>query len=239
LHPNTNRWGIELNGCPEDIEAWRTFLKPPFDPFVEEVEHQSGNYLALRSSVFDGMKTSQEVHRAAKDLLDVLNVVMLTNADTHPIASGAVIELVADGPPRKHLHLEVTELVAARSHFYAVVTTAHDLSGNVIKPPPAPSQSQIWMQAAALEPNIGSALRYLNKPGWVELYKAYEAVRHLPHGGIAKSEISRFKQTANAGNRHHPNNTHPPPAHPMELWEARTLITRWISAAIKSVYSKH
>ena len=63
------------------------------------------------------------------------------------------------------------------------------------------------MRAATLEPEIGSALRYLQgKPGWVELYKAFEAVKRMPNGGLNKSEIERFRQTANFG-RHHPNDT--------------------------------
>jgi len=117
--------------------------------------------------------------------------------------------------------------------------TVKDAQGNVIEPP-APSRAQLWMRAAALEPEIGSALRYLqDKPSWFELYKAYEAIKTMPNGGISDSEITRFKQTANAGERHHPNEKIKPHKRPMELWEARSLVTQWISAAIEHVLGKN
>ena len=95
------------------------------------------------------------------------------------------------------------------------------------------------MRAATLNPEIGSALRYLEgKPSWFELYKAYEAVQQMPNGGISHSEIKRFTQTANAGERHHPSNKNMPHARPMELWEGRTLITQWVSAAIDDILAK-
>jgi hypothetical protein len=99
LSQASNRWGIELIGPEEDQRAWRMLLKPPFDPFVEEVKDERGDYVALRSSAFDGMATSQEVHQAAKQLFSTLNVAMSTNADTDPITNGAVIEFVPDGQP--------------------------------------------------------------------------------------------------------------------------------------------
>jgi hypothetical protein len=96
------------------------------------------------------------------------------------------------------------------------------------------------MRAAMLEPEIGSALRYLEgKPGWLELYKAYEAVRDVPNTSISKGEIKRFTQTANAGERHHPNQKTQPHKRPMELWEARAFITRWVSSAIDDVLAKN
>jgi hypothetical protein len=234
-----NRWGIELNGPEEDQKAWRMLLKPPFEPFVEEVKDERGDYLALRSSAFDGITTSEEVHRTAKQLFSTLNVAMSKNVDTDPVTNGAVIEFVPDGQPRRHHYLEA-EGMTIRLRVGIAEMTLKDAQGNVIEPPPAPSRVQLWVRAAALEPEIGSALRYLEgKPGWFELYKAYEAVEKMPNGGISKSEITRFTQTANAGERHHPNNKKKPHKRPMELWEARALITRWISAAIDDILAKN
>lgn len=234
----SNRWGIELIGPEEDQKAWRMLLKPPFDPFVEEVKDERGDYVAVRSSAFDGMATSQEVHQAAKQLFSTLNVAMSTNADTDPVTNGAVIEFVPDGQPRKHHYLEAKG-GTMRLRIGIPEMTLKDAQGNVIEPTPARSRAQLWMRAAALEPKIGSALRYLEgKPGWFELYKAYEAVRSMPNGGISNSEINRFTQTANAGERHHPNDKNKPHKRPMELWEARALITQWVSAAIDDILAK-
>jgi hypothetical protein len=235
LSQASNRWGIELNGPEGDQKLWRMLLKPPFDPFVEEVEDERGNYLALRSSAFDGIVTSAEVHQAAKELFRTLNVAMSKNADADPVTNGAVVDFGFGGQPRRHHHLEA-EGITMRVRVGIAELTVKDAEGNVIAPPPAPSRAQLWMRAAALQPEIGSALRYLEgKPGWVELYKAYEAVRNMPNGGISISEIRRFTQTANAGERHHLNDKSRPHKRPMELWEARALITQWVSAAIDNV----
>lgn len=235
----TNKWGVELTGPEADLKAWRLMLKPPFDPFVEEVSDQRGDYLVVRSSVFDGLATPQEVHQAAKELFSTLNVAMATNADSDPISGGSVVEIVPNGAPRRHAFLEAKS-IAVRVRMGIAELTVTDAEGSVIKPTPAPSTAQRWMRAAALEPEIGSALRYLEgKAGWFELYKAYEAVRNMPHGGIPQSEIRRFAQTANAGERHHPNDKNKPHKNPMALWEARALMTRWVSAAIDDTLAKH
>jgi hypothetical protein len=214
-------------------------LKLPFDPFVEEVNDERGDYLALRSSAFDGITTPKEVHRAAKRLFSTLNVAMSKNADTDPVTNGSVIEFVPDGQHRRHHCLEA-EGIKMRLRVGIAEITMKDAQGNVIEPTAAPSRAQLWMRAAALEPEIGSALRYLQgKPGWFDLYKAYEAVRNMPNGGISKSEIKRFTQTANAAERHHPNDKSKPHKRPMELWEARALITQWVSAAIDDTLAKN
>ena len=73
--------------------------------------------------------------------------------------------------------------------------TVRDAHGNVIEPLPAPSRAQLWMpNLLDLVPEIGSALRYLNgKPDWVELFKAYEAIRgsHPIEGGGDRVRLSR------------------------------------------------
>ena len=220
-----NRWGIELNGPERDQKAWRTLPKKPFDPFVEEVKDERGDYLALRSSAFDGIVTSKEVHRAATPLFSILNVAMSMNADADPVTKGPVIEFVPDGQPRKHHDLEA-EAGTMRLRGGIATITLRDAQGIVIEPSLAPSKTQLWMRAAALEPAIGSALRYLEgKPGWIELYKAHEAIGGLPNGGISNNEISRFTQTANYEKRHHTSDKTKPHKRPMDLWEARALIT--------------
>jgi hypothetical protein len=216
-------------------------LKPPHDPFVEEVEDERGNYFVLRSSNFDGLETSIEVHRAAKQLFNTLNVVMSKIADVDHVTNGAIVEFIPDGLPRRHHHLEPVGIVAGRVRFGVVTVTLRDAQGNIIEPPSEPSRVQQWMRAAALEPAIGRALRYLQgKPGWFELYKAYEELRdrNMPDGGISRKEIARFTQTANADERHRQGKfkSH---ERPMELWEARALITKWVSAAIEDILAKN
>ena len=234
-----NRWAVELNGSEADREAWRMLLKPPFDPFIEEIKDQRGGYLALRSSAFDGIATSAEVHQAAKQLVATLNVTFSILWDTDLVTDGAIVEFVPGGAARRHQYLEVG-VGSFRLRGGPVQFSAMDSQGNVIELPPTPSRAQLWMRAAALAPEIGSALRYLRgSPGWVELYKAYEALQGRPNRGISKNEEERFRRIANAKERHHQNNKHNPHKHPMELWEARALVTRWVSAAIDDILARN
>ncbi|MFG1287569.1 hypothetical protein [Xanthobacter versatilis] len=232
-----SQWGIELKGAEEDLNAWRIELKPSFDPFVEEIDHEQGKYLALRSDVFKMITSSEEANRVAKNLLSVLNVIMSKNADVDPLSRGAVIEFVENGRPRKH-HIIEAEPIIMRLRGFPADLKMVDAQVNVIEPPPKPSEAQLWMRAATLEPELGRALSYLEgKPGWVELYKSYEAIRALPNGGISKTEMARFAQTANASERHHPSEKYKPNKNPMELWEARVFITRWIAGSINCINS--
>ncbi|MCP4304907.1 MAG: hypothetical protein GY788_08560 [bacterium] len=238
MNQASNLWGIELNGADEDKNVWRMMLKPPSDPFVEEVKDERGNYLALRSTWFDGVTSSKGVHKLAKKLFSTLNVVMSVNGGTDPITNGAVVEFGQNGRPRRTHHLEAND-INARARVSMPELTVTDAQGNVIEPPPAPSRAQLWMSAATLNSKIASALRYLEgNPSWGELYKAYEAVEFLPTGGISKREIKRFTRTANAGNRHREGKFSPHPR-PMKLWEARALITAWVSAAIDDILTKN
>ena len=235
----SNHWGVEINGADQDKRVWRALLKPPFDPFVEEVKNDAGDYLVLRSTIFDGIASSGEVHNLAEQLFSTLNVAMSKNADTDPVTDGAVVDFSHGGQPRRHRYIKA-EGTAMRIRGGMAELNLTDAQGKVVQPQSTPSRAQLWMRAATLNPEIGSALRYLEgKPGWFELYKAFEALDGLPNGGIAKKEISRFTQTANAGERHHPNARIRPHPKPMELWEARALITRWVSAAISDVLANN
>lgn len=233
-----NDWGIEIRGNDLDQFAWRAMLKPPFDPYVEEVKDERGDYLALRSSTLDGLSSATDVYEKSKQLLSTLNVTMSQTADTDPVTSGAIIEFISNSQPRKHHFLEVIP-ATLRVRSGVSTLTLKDSQGAVIEPPPTPSRAQTWMRAAMLSPAISSALGYLEgKPGWLELYKAYEVLKNFPHPTIPKRHIDLFSHTANTGNRRHHLNKRKPPERPMELPEARKLITQWISDAIDHVLSK-
>lgn len=235
---STNRWGIEISGGNLDIVIWQAELQAPFDPFVEKVEDERGDYLVLRSSVFDEATSIKEVYDKADELIRTLNVTFAEIADAEPVTGEGAIEFVADGPPVRHYRVKL-ETGHLRLRGAPVTLVLKDSEGNLIHRPPVASRAQQWHRAAVLEPEIGKALNYLeHKPGWGELYKAYEALRKLPNVGVPKDEIRRFTHTANTGNRHHPNPKQAPPNNPMELWEARAFITGWISAVIDEVLKK-
>ena len=232
----SNRWGVEISG--EDVSIWAKILKSPFDPYIEEIENEGRNYLVLRSSSFDQAADASEIRAIAKGLIDVVNVAVTNNVGADPVALGSVVEFVAGGPPRR-VHFLEAEPIRIRLRAGPAELTLKDAQGNEVPAPPKPSVVQEWIRAAVLEPEIGHALKYLaGNPGWFELYKAYEALKRLPRGGIPKREIDRFTQTANVGNRHHYKGWKPH-KNPMQLWEARALVVQWISAAISDVLAKN
>ena len=237
MNQDSKHWGVELNGADKDKKRWCRELKPPFDPIVEEVKDEAGDYLILRSKTFEGGTNSKEVHELAKQLFSTLNVVMSKNADADPVTKGAVVEFVPDGPPRKHNLIEV-EGIKMRIRAGHVTFTVTDAQGNVIEQPPAPSQAQLWMRAATHNPMIGRALRYLEgEPGWFELFLAFEELEGTPNGGISKTKIILFKHTANAGIRHPPSKL-TPPKNPMLLAEGHALMIKWVTAAIEDTLAE-
>jgi hypothetical protein len=238
LNLTSNKWGIELQGLEIDKELWRSFLKPPFDPFVEEVKCEQGNYLALRSAAFDEITNSDEIHRVAESLFIRLNVAMSNSADTDPVSNGSVVEFVTDGQPRRHNYAKGMSSSRGRATAFAKAIF-RDAQGNPINRPLTPHRAQLWMRAATLDPKIASAMLCLQgKPSWVELFKAYEAVETRAKVGISKNEIARFTQTANAEERHLKGKFESN-KRPMELWEARSLITQLVSTAIDEILAKN
>lgn len=235
----SNRWAVELMGPAQDQEAWRLLLRAPFDPFVEQIKDDRGSYFVLRSSRFKEMKDSGSVYETGKELFAFLKTVAGKYIEHNAVFVGGVVEFLSNGQTRKNYILdpEPGEYIIKGT---SVDLVTKDAKGDVVEPLPAPSKVQRWTRAASLKPEIGSALRYLaGEPGWSELYKAYEAIRNLPNGGISKNRITCFTQTANAMHRHHPNDKHKPPEPPMELGEARRLIMQWVMAAIEDVLASH
>jgi hypothetical protein len=235
-----NKWGVELTGETQDKDLWLALLKAPFDPYVEQVDHESGNYLALRSSAFDFTVTTEEVRKIARELFVRLNMAMAANERADPISVGAVVEFSADGPARRHIAIEV-EGVMMRMRAGIVMITAQDPEGNIIEPEPAPSRIQDWIRAADQNAPVATAMRYMSgKPSWVELYKAHEV---LSDSGLASSvtsaaELKRFTHTANTAERHRADKFQAP-AKPMMLWEGQALMMRWLTAAIEEVLRAH
>jgi hypothetical protein len=231
-----SQWGVELRGSDQDKELWRRLLKPPFEPYIEEIAGSDAPYLALRSKAFDGLGAASEVHVRAKGLFRCLNMAMSANADADPIIPNAVVEFPAEGVPRRH-HVLEAEGVVSRARLSIPELTVRDAQGNIIQSQPTASKPQEWMRAAALHSGIASAMNYLSgNPGWVELYKAYEALRDnsLAPSAISANELRRFTHTANVEERHR-ENKYDPPTKPMTLWEARGLMMTWLANAIDEV----
>jgi hypothetical protein len=234
-----NKWAAELVGDRSDKKIWKQVLASEFDPYVEEIVHGSDRHCVLRSTEFTGCENAKEVFDAASSLVSILNVTITQTTNSRLLKVGSVFDLASKDEPKRTVFAEGIG-ITARVGGGAVSVVVTDKNGNVIEPHPTPSKAQRWVHASILEPEIGKALKYLEgHPSWVELYKAYEAIRNMPCGNISKAEISRFTQTANVGNRHHMTKKSKPHKSPMNLSEGYTLITRWIEFAIEDVLEKN
>ncbi|MBB4212528.1 hypothetical protein [Rhodothalassium salexigens] len=238
----SDRWAVELNGSEVGKRKWCQKLKEPFFHYVDKIEDSHGKYLVLRSSGFDDLVDSKDVHQAAKDLFGAVNAVVGTSGSINLVTVGAVVEFVSDGPPIRKYFLEAAGITMSASLGCAEFSVK-DAQGNVVEPLAKPSTAQLWLRAGDLDRDIRSAQRYLGgEPDWFELYMAHEALKEKepricatksgsPKSGISQKEIRLFKRTAN-GARHHPNDKHRPPECPMALGEARKLMYRRISKVI-------
>lgn len=219
-----------------DKQLWKDVLSPSHDPQVEEVPGQSGPYLALRSTEFDGFESGADVHEAAELLFRRLSTAFAAKFSTDPVTPGAVVDFSTGAIPKRHHYLKA-DPITIHIRLGHPKLTVRDAQGNVIPPPAVASAPQNWMRAATLNPAISSALDYLaGKPDWVELYKAFEPLRDsgLATNAVSKKELARFTQTANAAQRHS-KNRFTPPAKPMTIQEGRALISTWLEAAVAEV----
>ncbi|MEM8798019.1 MAG: hypothetical protein AAGE61_20810 [Pseudomonadota bacterium] len=231
MRHESNRWGIVLNASEEDEKKWRINLRSPFDPFVEEVEDETGTYFVVKSSSFHEMTDPSEVYKAAQKLFRGLNAEMLQHNQTNYIWPGSVVEFLGNQKPRK-IHIGVGHSVASPQVSRAE-GVGIDVDGNVKWQTPGPSQAQLWAQAAYLNSDIESAMAYIaGNPDWTDLFKAYEALEKFPKGNISKKQIQLFTHTANTIGRHHNKGRKTPPEKPMSVSEGRRLILRLITAAI-------
>ncbi len=234
----SKRWGVELNGADTDKQLWKDVLEPPHDPYVEEVPGQEGPYLALRSIEFDGLDSGSDVHEVSESLFRRLSTAFATRFHSEPVTPGAVVDFSTGEIPSRHHYLKA-EPITLHIRMGHPRLTVRDAQGNVIPPPAVPSAPQKWMRAAALSPDITSAIdRLAGEPDWVELYKAFELLRDskLAAKAISGTRLTQFTRTATTAQRHRENKFDPPDK-PMSIEEARKMMVTWLEAAIAEVLS--
>ena len=229
----SNQWAIELEGEEADRVVWKEALTPPGDPYVEEVDAVGGTTLALRATAFGNCDAPGEVRAIAVELFRTISGVMaiLHRADT--VTPGPVIDLEGEGSPKRHYFINL-EAGHIRLRGGSVNLIIRDAEGNVVESPSADSETQEWMRAATLCPGIAETIGYLHgSSDWGELYKAYETLRDmgLARDAITSTQRTLFTRSANTEDRHR-KGKFDPPTNPMPLREGRTLMERWLAAAI-------
>jgi hypothetical protein len=230
-------WGAMLRGDATDIEDWQFVLKRPFDPWVE----MHGSDIILRSAALDSLNSAAEVRDHAIEMISRLNGAVALSQGARPIVLGGVIEFTSDGRLNQHVFAEGVAVGRAKVRGHAVVLGP---DGQTRPATPRPSEVQGWMEVAKREALLEDALVYFGRANdWFDIYKCLECLFKL-YGGEdkfcklqwqSKEKIKLMKQTANL-HRHAKN---VPPANPMKIKEARSLLASLLLRSLQDKFQQH
>jgi hypothetical protein len=236
-----DRWGVQLTGSQTALGFWLSNLKRPFDPYLEMIGDERGDFVVLRSRSFANVETVNNVFEEATTLFATIYVAERGSLVANPIDLGPVVEFTEAQLPRRtyvltlapitvHAHVGTASLYVRDAFGHPVAVTPNDTSEI------HPSKVQRWFEAASVDDRIKAAIDHLHgKPGWVEFYKAFEALKTVPTPNVSDEQKDRLRRTANV-HRHH--KTASAPKNPMTFPEAQEFIHFLLDEATKSVVSR-
>jgi hypothetical protein len=233
--PNAG-WGASLRGEPSDLEGWIYVLRAGFDPWVEV----HGSETVLRSSVLDQMTTADEVRDLAIVLIDRLNGAVALSEGAKPIAFGGAIKFDPDGKLHRTMFAEMGAFEMSGDKMRAVVVVLGPDGQSVPPPPPQPTAVQTWVGLAEQDEMLEDALVYFGRStDWFDIYKCLECLQLRAKGETSflaldwapKAQVELLKQTANW--HRHARRRFLPPAKPMPLKEARSLLAVLLRRALE------
>jgi hypothetical protein len=229
-------WLVELRGHIFDLEHLAALFTTPLLLVVRE-----GDEFRLKSTEFDALGTSEEVHAKAEQLMITLNGIASVYADHYRNVeiSGGLVCIDADGAKKRYV-------LAAACGSFRMKGSAATLTIGGEPVPPKPTQADITLNAAVTQEVLSRALGFFSlEKTWGNLYKVLDAIEQ--DMGSAKalsdqkwertSDIKRFTGTANdhnaaKGSARHGFISKRAMANPMSLGEAeqliRTIMTKWI-----------
>jgi hypothetical protein len=227
-------WQVRIDGnAPDlvDIEGALPTGTPLRIRRIGEEHYLSGDQL-------DQAEDAAAAHRAAREMLDVLNVAArLADSSHRPVAVGPV----RDDSGMMHIFAEAHGAWGGLRAF---------ASGVVISdggPPPPRSRTIAELmfdlsEVSELNEVIGLLL---NDRSPVGMYKVYEVIKDQLHAEpdrrqlVSRSELRRFKHSVNdpdavGGRARHARRRTQPPSHPMDEPEAQAfvdaLVRHWIES---------
>ncbi|MBZ9864238.1 hypothetical protein LB515_02505 [Mesorhizobium sp. CA15] len=222
-----------LKADASDEQAWLKLFKPPFDPRVELMSHESGGeVLILKAAELDEATTIKSAYNVGDGVIRTLNglaagVIGKSSVELDGVAEMRAGKLVC----HRIMRVETAHFsIGGGSAEFQVIIRDHD--GKILVPPPAPTAAQSRYAASRKSRELTYALNYCaGEPGWFELYKAMECLERA--GFIRKNdnEMVSFARTANAFHRHHEGKI-PPPTKPMDLRNAQRLLRARVNQAL-------
>jgi hypothetical protein len=234
-------WIVQLAGDTSDLAA----LAQSFTGRDFNISHDGQGYV-LASARFAPSDSAKDVHQKAQEMVHILNGASCLGLDAkQPITVGSVHRRGEDGRPDIHVFLESQSLQLRTTPPTVRINRA---DGTVGVSHPA-DRVREWSALALSDDAVANVLRILASGSldWVNLYRIWEIIAK-DVGGLdsidskgwsSKAAMKLFKRTANSPGAlgleaRHGAETKDPPAKPMELSEARTLINSIIHAWLRA-----
>jgi hypothetical protein len=231
---DVRRWSVRLDGDQADLADLARLMNAPELSVVE----LDGTFF-LESAGFEHLTSSGHVMEAARPLLGAMSgIARLHMPLIRPITAAAVVDH-RGGVATTHQFVQAQAIISrARAFAPTIVGGAASEAG-----PP----NSLGAELALDDANVGRALELFGlEPTWVSLYQVLDVIeedvggeRGLEAKGWAfPAEIKRFTHTANNFRALGPAARHArtdwePPAKPMDLDEAKSLIggliERWLN----------
>ncbi len=220
-------WLVRLKGEKFDLEDFPSLLRSPEHTVIEG----NGSYY-LKSSDFDSLSSADEVRERGIAIIDMLNGAMKLHIhDFRGVFEDGVTLIKEEGS--RHHYVYLGGSIAARVKVSATVTT----SKGTQQIGPQPSGVESWLSLAKGDKAVADALHFFRENTWISLYKVYEIIRDdvggeeaiTTKGWATKKRLKRFTRTAQSraalgDYARHASKKYTPPAQPMPIPEAESLI---------------
>lgn len=199
-------WGITLRGRKSDLDHWRDMLRSPFEPFVELVEQDGGQFYVLSSDKFQYCANEDEVMEASIPLLRKLNALAEIERNCGPVDVLTVAKRDASGRIVRQIAAAVGR-AQGRSFVFGVAAP-----GGIKVSPPQPSFAQVALANASDE--LSEALEHFSRASnWYDLYKTFEAIENIcgdrstipARCKVAKGDVTTCARNINFHRHHRPD----------------------------------
>lgn len=222
-------WAVELTGDAVDLDDLREMLAAPFEPWVEDYQHDGQTVLLLRSVGWRDFEDSAGLMESATPLVARLNGAKLIGYDDSiPISLGRIFRFGASGDLRP----AKISISASLSMGRVRVRARGHLDGGQPRVP-VPSVLQDRLNAAEGDERRADLFTHVARAdNWYDVYKAIEQVERIAGKGkrwnaVAGQDGAQWsiaKRTANF--YRHAAGVQTLPANPPSLAEARSLLLR-------------
>jgi len=236
------KWLVRLKGDKFDLEDLPALFDSPELAVVEE-----NGFYYLQSCKLESLTSADEVREQAVALINILNGVTKLYRDCFSDASEDGITRIEDNGQRHHnVYIEVPlTTIRVKARASVIVTTRNGIEKKVSQP----TNIRTWTNIAMNYKPVENALYFFREGTWDNLYKVYEIIRDdagneqaiIKKSWGSKRELHRFTQIVQSSealgdDARHASKKYKPPAQPMSLTEAKSLIrgilTNWMQTKI-------